>query len=168
MDLLTNENLEELATQTDGTYVSIYMPTTPIGRDTQQAYIRLKNLIKEAEQKLSERGLRTPEAVELLKPAEALIEDEEFWQHQSDGLALFFSKEKFYSYRLPLHFDEVVVVNKRFHLKPMLPLFTGDGQFFVLALSQNMIKLLQCSRDHVSEIELEGVPTSLDEALQFD
>jgi hypothetical protein len=168
MDLLTNENLQELATQPEGTYVSIYMPTTPIGRDTQQAFIRLKNLIKEAEQKLSERGLRTPEVAELLKPAEALMENEEFWKHQSDGLALFFSKEKFYSYRLPLHFDEIVVVNKRFYLKPLLPLFTGDGQFFVLALSQNMVKLLQCSRDSFNEVELEGVPTSLDEALQFD
>ncbi|HXH10751.1 MAG TPA: hypothetical protein VNP04_13440 [Alphaproteobacteria bacterium] len=71
-------------------------------------------------------------------------------------------------YRLPLRFEELVVVTERFHLKPLLPLLTGDGSFYVLALSQNAVRLLQCTRHHVSEVDLENVPTSLDEALKYD
>lgn len=168
MDMLTIEKLQELTTQSGEICVSIYLPTLTKGAEAQQGSIRLKNLLREAEQKLSASSFRTPDKAEILKPAETLINDREFWQHQSNGLAIFLSAGEVHSYRLPIHFDEIVVVSERFHLKPLLPLFTGDGQFFVLALSQNMVKLLQCSRDHFSEVELEGVPTSLDEALKFD
>ncbi len=71
-------------------------------------------------------------------------------------------------YRLPLNFDALVVVTNRFHIKPLLPLFSSDGQFYVLALSQNEVRLLQGTRYSVSEVNLERVPTSLTEALRYD
>src|SRR5688572_13443417 len=168
MDIITIENLRELTELPGGMCVSIYLPTTPIGREARQGPISLKNLLREAEEKLVEGNLRAPEARDLLAPVESLMTDDEFWQHQSDGLALFLSSAGIHHYRLPQHFEELVVVNERFHVKPLLPLFTGDGYFFVLALSQNAIRLLQCTRDSFSEVELQGVPTSMEEALQFD
>jgi hypothetical protein len=128
----------------------------------------LKNLLKDAEEKLTTGELRASGGRDLLASAESLITDDEFWQHQSDGLALFLSAAGIHQYRLPQHFEELVVVNERFHIKPLLPLFTGDGYFFVLALSQNAVRLLQCTRDNFSEVNLPGMPTSMDEALQFD
>ncbi|HEY9743436.1 MAG TPA: hypothetical protein V6C90_23360 [Coleofasciculaceae cyanobacterium] len=71
-------------------------------------------------------------------------------------------------YRLPLNFDELVVVTDRFHLKPLLPLLKGDGQYYVLALSQQDVRFLECTRSSVREIELEDVPKTLDETLQYD
>ncbi|HEY9649391.1 MAG TPA: hypothetical protein V6C95_01925, partial [Coleofasciculaceae cyanobacterium] len=59
-------------------------------------------------------------------------------------------------------------VTDHFHLKPLLPVLTGDGQFYVLALSQQNVRLFECTRDSVEEIELEDVPKSLDEALLYD
>jgi hypothetical protein len=91
-----------------------------------------------------------------------------FWQHQSDGLALFLSSAGLSSYRVPLSFNELVVVSKRYHLKPMFQLLTGDGLFFVLAISQNAVRLLECTRHGCDAIDLEGIPTSLAQALQFD
>jgi len=113
-------------------------------------------------------GVRTPEARELLEPAETLLHDGLFWQHQSDGLALFVSPEMFHHYRLPFDFEELVVVADRFHIKPLLPLLSGDGRFYVLALSQNEVRLLQGTRYSVSEVGLEDVPESLAEALRWD
>jgi hypothetical protein len=62
----------------------------------------------------------------------------------------------------------LAVVAHRFHLKPVLPLLVGDGRFYVLALSQNEVRLLQGTRSSASEIDLQSVPKSLSEALQYD
>jgi hypothetical protein len=40
--------------------------------------------------------------------------------------------------------------------------------FYILALSQNQVRLLQGTRHSVKELDLEGVPRSLDEALPYD
>jgi hypothetical protein len=54
----------------------------------------------------------------------------------------------------------------RFHVTPLLPLLAGDGHFFVLALSQNQIRLLEGTRDRVEEVDLPGVPLGVRDALQ--
>ena len=58
------------------------------------------------------------------------------------------------------------MVDDRFHVSPLLPLIAGDGHFFVLALSQNQIRLLEGTRDRVEEVELPGVPLGVRDALQ--
>ena len=67
-----------------------------------------------------------------------------------------------------LDFQELVVVSDRFHVKPLLPIFIADGRFYILALSQNEVRLLQGTRYSSREIALEGVPGNLAEALRFD
>jgi hypothetical protein len=168
MDILTKEDLTELSIRTGEACVSIYMPTTPIGRESQQGPILLKNLIRRTEETLTAEGMGVAPAQKLLEPALSVLADDDFWQHQSDGLALFASPGMFRCYRLPQSFDELVVVSQRFHLKPLLPLFTGNGSFFVLALSQNAVRLLQCTRDTFRQVELQGIPTSMEDALEFD
>jgi hypothetical protein len=49
-----------------------------------------------------------------------------------------------------------------------MPLFTGDGRFFVLALSQGDVRLFQGSRFTISGMTLRDVPKSLAEALRYD
>ncbi len=80
-------------------------------------------------------------------------------------MAAFASQDTFRSYRLPFTFSELVVVTDRFHVKPLLPLLSGDGRFYILALSQKQVRLLQGSRHSVSEVNLQNVPTSLADAL---
>ncbi|MCL5269552.1 MAG: hypothetical protein M1457_03115, partial [bacterium] len=168
MDLLTEENLRELLAEQGGPCVSIYMPTHRRGPDIQQDPIRLKNLARDAESRLTAGGMRPTEAADLMAAAGELVEDPHFWQHQCDGLALFLTADQRFSFRLPLRFDEFVVAGRRFHVKPLLPLFTGDGRFYVLALSQGGVRLLQGSRFTVGEAALRDVPRSLAEALRYD
>ena len=168
MNILSRDDLRTLIRKHEGPCVSVYMPTHRVGREVQQDPIRLKNLLGKAEDRVVAGGVRAPEARELLEPAEMLLHDGLFWQHQSDGLAIFISPEMFHHYRLPFDFEELVVVAGRFHIKPLLPLLSGDGKFYVLALSQNEVKLLQGTRYNVSEVDLEGVPESLAEALRYN
>ncbi len=168
MKVLTRDDLRTLIGKRDGWCVSIFVPTHRIGPETQQNPIRLKNLLGKAEEDLVAAGLRPPEAQELLQPAETLLHDGLFWQHQSDGLALFISPETFQHYRLPFDFEELAVVAERFHIKPLLPLLSGDGRFYILALSQSEVRLLQGTRYSVSEVDLGEVPDSLAEALRYN
>jgi hypothetical protein len=168
MSLLTRDELEALMAETEGPFVSIFMPAYRAGPEIQEGPIRLKNLLNQAQERLTETGLRVPEARELLKPAWDVLEQGEFWQQQLGGLAMFISPKLFRVYRLPLQFEDFLLVSNRFHLKPLLPLLTGDGQFYILALSQDQIRLLQGTRDTIRELELEDVPESLAEALRYD
>ena len=169
MDILKQSDLEQLIEVSGKWCVSIYMPTHRVGREQQQDPTRLGNLIARAQEKLLEAGLRKPEVQELLHPAESLLEDqEEFWQHQSDGLAIFSSEDFSEVLRLPHSFEELVVVANSFHLKPLLPLLSKDGKFYILAISGEEIRLFLGTKDTVEQVELRDVPTSMKEALWMD
>ena len=71
-------------------------------------------------------------------------------------------------FRLPEEFGELVVVADRFHVKPLLPLLTVGHRFYVLALSQNQVRLLEGNPHDVQEVELADVPQSLRDALRYD
>ncbi len=168
MDTLSRDELRALAADQGGPCVSLYMPTHRSGPETRQNPIRFRNLVETAEARLVARGLRSTEAKSFLAPAERLIADSDFWRRQGDGLAAFLSAGGLRSFRLPIAFDELAVVGDRMHIKPLLTLFTGTGRFYILALSQNSVRLLQATAQRVGEVELDGVPTSLAEALKYD
>ncbi len=168
MDILKQTDLQELIGTSMEWCISIYMPTHKVGREQQQDPIRFKNLVTRAQDKLIESGLRRPEVQELLRPAESLLADKDFWQHQSDGLAVFLAPDFSRIYRLPSKFDELMVIADTFQIKPLLPLLVENGQFYILALSQNEIRLFLGTRDTVNAIDLPDVPTSMQEALSMD
>lgn len=165
MDILTRSELEQLMRKEQQWCVSIYLPTHRTGAETQQDPLRLRNLFGEAEKHLSTRGVSRRDVQKMLEPASKLLQDSNFWQHQSDGLAIFLSSNRARRYRLPLNFAELVVVTDHFHISPLLPLFTGDGQFYILALSQNEVRLLLGTRYSVSEVDIGQVSGSLAEAI---
>ena len=62
MDRFSKNVLRDLMDKKPGLCVSIYAPTHRSGPEVQQGPIRLKNLLKRAEEQLVEGGLRAPEA----------------------------------------------------------------------------------------------------------
>jgi len=166
MDVLTMNRIRTLMDYQGGPAVSLFMPTHRTGAHTQGDAITFKNLLRRARKDLIRFGLRTAEVDEFLHPAQALESDTIFWQHQSDGLAVFLDPDDFQHYRVPMRFAQLVTVGERFHIKPLLPLSTGDGRFYILALSQNQVRLFQGSRFNVNPVEDIGdIPTSLAEVL---
>jgi hypothetical protein len=144
------------------------MPTYRAGAETRQNPIRYKNLLRQAEEHLQAAPLPSDAVQTLLEPLRPLTADNDFWQHQSDGLALLRGPDMSRLYRLPLAFEELVVVGEHFHLKPLLPYLSDNGRFYVLALSQNEVRLAHCTRYHASEIALDHMPQSLADALRYD
>ncbi|HZK20192.1 MAG TPA: hypothetical protein VFC68_05635 [Treponemataceae bacterium] len=165
MDLITTEQLQELISNRSEWSISVFMSTHRAGQETEQNPIRLKNLLTEVEERLLANDMRTPDVAEKLKEPLRLLQNSAFWQHQSDGLALFFTDDVFHLFRLPIALPEMVVVTDRFHIKPLLPLLTSDGNFHILAISQNRIRLLEGTQHTVDEIELGDTPETLADSL---
>lgn len=164
-DHVSADDIDRLLEETTGPCVSIYLPTTPVTMHTDQDQIRLKNLRGEAFERLMARGVRRPDADAILLPVDEAMDDPGFWPYLSDGLAIFCSPATHALYRLPLSPRPTVEVGERFLLKPLLPLLTEDGVFYVLALSENAVRLFEGTRHHVGEIQLKDLPANMSAAL---
>ncbi len=168
MKSISKEEIKSLMNKQKAPCISLFMPTHRTGAEIQQNQIRLRNLLREAEEKLLATGLRLAEAKALLEPAVGLLGNTPFWRQQSDGLAIFLAADLFHYYCLPVNFDELIVVSDRFHVKPLLSVLTGDGRFYILTLSQNESLLYEGTKQNIRQIPLETIPKSLTEALQYD
>jgi len=166
MNRLSPEELRALVDVHNDLCVSLYMPTHRT--ETRQDTIRLRNFLREAEQRLLATGVRAPDADALLAPGHALLGDSFFWRHVDDGLALFLAPEFQRHYALPRAFPERLVIGRRFHIKPLLPLLGEAGAFYVLALSQKSVRLWWGNRFDLEPLPAEGLPRSLAEALQYE
>lgn len=167
MNIPTNSELRYLLEFREGPCVTIMFSTNRAGVEQQAEDLKLRKGLQEAEQRLREGGLRSAE--DMLEPVRALVEQEAFWQYPGDGLAIFLAPGVLRSYQVPFQVKERVIVTDHFFLKPLLPLLVDDGRFYVLALSQNEVRLLKGSHYSIEEVALpEAVPVSLAEALQYD
>lgn len=166
LSAVTREEIQNLLQTPGSPCVSIYMPTIRAGAETQQNPIRLKNLLRRVQERLVETGMKDTDAAELMTPVRELVDDQTFWQTQGDGVAIFRSPEVFKTFRLPATLDENAVVENRFHLKPLFSLMSGDGRFYILALSLKNVRLIAASRHSAQEVELPpDVPRSFNEAM---
>jgi len=172
MDLFTRADLRELLAAPPPC-VSLFLPTHRGGGEEDP--IRFRKLLRQAEERLQEQGQRASEVREFLQPLTRLLDEAPFWRHQSDGLAMFLASGFLRIYRLPWSFPEELHVGKQFCVTPLLPLLQNDGRFYVLALSQNRVRLLQGTRLLLRPVDLsrlpftlvgpKGVPANLAEAL---
>jgi hypothetical protein len=167
MDRFTSDDLEMLMSRRDGWCLSLYMPMSRKGAQVSGNETRFKNLLRKAEDKLQERGLREDKAKAYLQPAWELFAEHDWRKHTADGLAAFMREGDLRYYELPLEFEESVKVEHSFHLRPLWPLFTLDGRFYILALSSQQVRLLLGTRQAVAEIALPGVPSLAEVQAQY-
>lgn len=168
MDTFTNDDLKLLAGTETPLCVSVFMPTHRGGQESRQDRIRLKDLLKDAEERLLALGTRSTAVADMLEPARDLMEDGLFWQNQSDGLAIFLSPGLFRYYRLPLSFEVLLTVSDRFQVRPVLPLLVNDGRFYLLALSQKQVKVFRGTRLSIKELDVASLPKGLSDALKYE
>jgi hypothetical protein len=169
MEQLTLEGLKALAQHEQTPKISAFMPLNRSGPDMQQNRTRYKNMIGEMEEQLTAREMPDDELTALLEPARILLDDDEFWDSPPDGLAVFAAPGVFQHYRLPYTIDEKLVISPHFSLTPMMPMFNNNGRYYILAVSQNHVRMFGANRYSIWPIQLPGdAPLSIDEALKFD
>lgn len=167
--LITKKDIEELSQVNDQPCISIFIPTHRSGFDNAKIdQLSFKNALNDARTQMEQWGLEPNEMHGSLKAGYELLEDEAFWTKLSDGLAVFISPSRFAYFELPIAFNPYVFAGRNFHLRPLLPMFAGDGRFFLLALSQNEVRFFEGQRNSITPVIIEDlVPEDLEEALLF-
>lgn len=168
MNILPREEIRTLMNVKESPCVSIYLSIPVSGDPSRQAQIRLKNAIKESETSLSAYGMDEKMIVHLTKPLRELATTVAFMDEISSTLAVFLSPGSVKYYWLPIETREMVNVSERFHLKPLLDLFSGSEQYYLLALSQKKVRLFKGSRYALTEFRNTGLPEGLKDALNYE
>lgn len=166
MDRLTTENLATLANTSGERLLSLFMPTERAGREVQQNRIRFKNLVDDARKALE--GKSAEALSSQLEELEKLEEDDPFWQHQSDGLCFFLDGKQVQKWRVPADFKLLAVCSDRYHIRPLCRYLQDDGRFYILAVSQNNVRLFLGTKDSIAEVEEAALPSDLRSALNID
>lgn len=128
--------------------VSIYLQMHKDGKE-QNAHIAqatLKQCLKKVNTDLERHEMDSQEIKNYLKPIEALLNDIELWRNPSDGLAIFLDKNGMNYYKLPISFEIKANVSDHFYLKPLLPLYNEDDDYYLLELSQDYVKLYEANK----------------------
>jgi Bacterial archaeo-eukaryotic release factor family 3 len=161
MDILNAHDLLRLADQRGGTRISIFLPTHRSGPQTERNRIRLKNQLKHAHHALRADSMPTGQIDALLQPGRRLLDLVGLWDQPSDGLAVFLGPDGPHHLRVPLRLPELVTVGDRFVIRPLLPLLSAGGHFYVLALSQDEIRLFHSTQVSLDQVQLDGLPLAV-------
>lgn len=167
-DTFTQRDLAAMLDAPRSHCVSLYLATHPGAPDAQRDARALTNLVHDAEDQLVRAGLRATDARDIAGPARGLVGDSDFWRYRSDGLAVFLRSGWWRAFRLPLTVPSRAVVADRFHIVPLLPLLSGNGPFFVLALSENAATLYRGNRTGLEMVDVPDMPKGVTDVLRFD
>ncbi|RMF00063.1 MAG: hypothetical protein D6772_06860 [Bacteroidetes bacterium] len=132
--------------------ISFYVPTHRVAK-YEENRIRYKNMLGQIKRELQQRGFDQPTIDRRLAQASAKVDEEIFWRHQSDCLAVFIDEEETHLYPLPVTMDAFHYVGDKFYLLPLLPFTQEKDKFYLLALSQNEVKVYEGSRFTMAELE---------------
>lgn len=162
--------IEELAGHaSDLPLVSLHLPTALEFDDRRQNEIRVKNGLAAAERELEARAVAARDIRRLLDPVREISIDDTIWKEHERGFA-FFACAEFTRYTgLPVPVPELTMVSSRFHVKPLFTALDRTQSFYVLAISQNDVRLFLGNRESMSEVDLgDDVPKSLMDAKGYE
>ena len=149
----------------DGPLISLYQPTHRSFPDNKQDPIVFKNLLRVIENSLEQLpGFDSIDTI--MKPFYELKEDKDFWNHTSEGLAVFASREKCIVYNLHNPVKELGVVANSFHIKPLIKAFQSTENYHLLGLSRENFTLYHGNRYGFEEIPIDpDAPRTMKEVL---
>lgn len=127
--------------------VSLYVPTTPVTQDVEASRIEAGNLAKQAYDQLQADSLDKRRLAALGEQLDDLLDDDEFWRFQAHSLAIFATPDTIQTFRLANRLQPIIEVADRFLTKPLMRAITFANDGFVLALSENDVRLIEIFPD---------------------
>ena len=145
--------------------LSLYQPTFRQFPDSQQNRVRFKNLVRDLRAAVEQKH-RGIDVDALLEPFERLGEDNGFWAHPQDGIAVFAAQGFWHVEKVQRPVPELVVVNDHLLLKPLVRIFQSEDSYQILAIDRQEIRMYQGNRYVLDEIVMApSVPRTIEDAL---
>ncbi|QCK16802.1 baeRF7 domain-containing protein [Mangrovivirga cuniculi] len=172
MEIFKTKDFERLSDVHKPFCVSIYIPTHRIstpGQEMDEDRIELKNQLQDARDQLIIHGMKESEAEPYLEPISKLLDNNEFWNYQSDGLAIFYNGKEVETFHIPIEFKSYAYVSERYYLLPLAGMLHDSSTHFILELSLDHVKLYEATRYTIAEVGISHlVPTQLEDAVGYD
>ena len=163
VDRITSETLAALAAM-PGPWVTITLPTARTGAEVREGPRRFRVLAGQAIELLGD--LTDPASLELVAGRfDALLGDHEFWEHQADGLVVLASPSHVRTFRVAPHVAEGVRASNGPGLAELAVRVDAGDPWFIVAISQNRVRLLRATAQAVDELPVEDIPASFDDAV---
>ena len=159
VDLPTRPEFKALNDVRADACVSIYLETTPLTQEANASRIELGNLAKQAREQLEAVGFDKRRLAALMEHFDDLADDEKVWRLQANSLAVLATPDTLRTFRLANRLSSSVSVSDRFHIKPLLRAITFPNSAFVLALSENAVRLVEIHADlPAGTVKVEDLP----------
>lgn len=168
MHKVTQSSIETLARPQTRNVISIYLPThrhsTPL--HIQEDQTRFKNLIREAKETwLSDSKNKNLSSI--FKQLESKLENFDFWQHTTEGMAIFAGPDTLEIYNLPVECEERVCITDSYDITPLLIVAASDQPYYLLNLAMHNTKLFKGDMYGLEPVAVD-FPTSPEDALNID
>lgn len=152
------EIVQKLANEKNEPCVSISLNTHRTHPENQQDEIVLKNLLKEAENRVIEEFGKRP-AAEVLEKLETIAEKIDH-QHNLESLHIFLSKDTEEIVKSPWEAREnTVEIDEKFAVRPLVKALGRSEEYLILLLTQSGTKLFEALNDSITtDIREEGFP----------
>jgi protein required for attachment to host cells len=158
---MRRNDLTEIAGSTGFPRISIYFPTHRTFPEAEQDPIRLSNAVKEAEKQLAEAGVRQID--KLLAKARKRTDEHNFWRYQDHGLAVLIEDGETRWLKVPKEVPELTVVAERYHVRPLIDIFSDSGRYHVLAATRDSVRFFDGAERDFEEKDVDELPSSLAE-----
>ena len=136
--------------------VSIFLPTYRTAPENLKDPIRVKNLAKEAEDRLLQE-FTWREIDPLVVRLNGLVENIDY-RYTTGGMAIYVNKDFSRTFSLPFKPNEQVVVDETFATRNLVLALNRTQRYWFLALSDNTTRLFEGVRDSLVEITEDGFP----------
>src|SRR3982074_2235228 len=188
IDIPTLAEFKALAQIKGETCVSLYLPTSRLGKNAGTNRTAFKDIAREALSQLKEGGADKnkiavfEERFARLAGTDHDVQDqdkirklqrakpdpiESFWHYQANGLAVLATPDMMRTFRLPDSPKPLAEVADRFHLTPLVRAMTSPHDIFVLALAEESVRLIHIFVNFPPvRLQLPDLPRSVEEATR--
>ena len=158
-ELLSLDRLRQLA-ETPGPCITIVLSGPGIGNSAAE----LKDALNKVRRELKSRGI-DPEP--LVKPIDQAVHAYRGDNQSRGSIGVLRAPSVLEVFGINLSIPAKVEVGDRFHAGALLSMIEAQKHFYILALSQNRTRILECTQNSSEEIPFpEGFPASLADAMQ--
>lgn len=147
---MNRNDLINLMTYKEYPSISILLPTHRTAPDNKQDSIRLKNLTKDAERRLSEE-FDSKDVIQIIDKINSITEDIDY-NYLLDGLAIFVNKSFAGKYKLPFPVKEQLIIDETFATRNLIYTLNRSPKYWVLVLSEKPTRLYEGFRDQLIEV----------------
>ena len=188
IDIPTLAEFKALAQIKGETCVSLYLPTSRLGKNAGTNRTAFKDIAREALSQLKEGGADKnkitvfEERFDRLAGTDHDVQDqdkirklqrakpdpiESFWHYQANGLAVLATAGMMRTFRLPNSPKPLAEVADRFHLTPLIRAMTSPHDIFVLALAEESVRLVHAFANFPPQrLKVPDLPANAEEATR--